>query len=415
MDNRAETNGFSPVALDHARAPRHYGKLRTFNGHARVTGSCGDTMEIWLKVGEDRVEQISFVTDGCGSSLACGSMAADLAAERPVVEAAILRQKDILKALGGLPPADEHCALLAADTLQTACADYFRRREGREGGEAVQEEAGRPEGLSRIKRIILVFSSKGGTGKSTVAVNLSAALAEKGRRIGLLDADISAPAIPVMLGLERKGIANRGSSLIPAAAGELRVISLGLLPGNSEDGPVWRGETKAKAIGRFLEDVEWGDLDFLVVDSPPGLGDEPLVVRELVGEKLEAVVVTTPQRLAAEAGRDAVLFCRRHGIKALGILENMAGFVCPSCGQKTRILRAGGGRKISDDLKTPFLGSIPLDPAIAEAGDRGRVFIEDHPSSPAAEIIRKIARRIATPPPDTGDSRTDNNVCSAVK
>jgi ATP-binding protein involved in chromosome partitioning len=390
-----DPEGYSPEALEHARSPRHYGPLENFNGRARLTGSCGDTMEFWLKVEGDRVEEVSFVTDGCGPSLASGSMAATLAAGKPVVEAAVIRQKEILKALGGLPPADEHCELLAADTLQAACADYFRRGEGKDGRGASREEPGPREGLSRIKRMIIVLSSKGGTGKSTVAVNLAAALAAEGLRVGILDADISAPAVPVMLGLERRGIANRGQNLIPAAAGELRVISIGLLPENPEDPPVWRGEMKAKAIGRFLEDVEWGDLDFLVVDSPPGLGDESLAVRELAGERLEAVVVTTPQRLAAEAGREAVLFCRRQRIKVLGVVENMADFPCPDCGRSTRIFRAGGGRKISDDLKVPFLGSLPLDPAIAECGDRGRIFLEHFPGSPAAKILKEIIARIA--------------------
>lgn len=405
MEHCADPGEYSPAALDHARFPRHYGPLKVFHGRARITGACGDTMEFWLKVKDDRVEKVSFITDGCGPSLASGSMASTLAAGKPVVEAAVLRQKDILKALGGLPPAVEHCALLAADTLQAACADYFRRRDGRaapaEGEMENREEEAPPVRLSRIGRIIIVLSSKGGTGKSTVAVNLAAALSAAGNRVGLLDADITGPAVPVMLGLERRGIANRGSALLPATAGEWRVISLGLLPEDPENGPDWRGPEKQQVIERFLGDTEWGELDFLVIDCPPGLGDEPLAVRELVDERLEALVVTTPQRLAAEAGREAVLFCRRRGIKVLGVVENMAGFACPDCGRSTRIFRAGGGRKIADGLKVPFLGSIPIDPAIAECGDRGWIFLDHHPESPAAETIRRIASRIATNSGDT--------------
>lgn len=389
----AEPGEYSPTALEHVRSPRHYGPLTSFNGRARITGACGDTMEFWIEVRDDRVEKISFITDGCGPSLASGSMAATLAAGKPVVEAAVLRQKDILGALGGLPPAVEHCALLAADTLQAACLDYFRRRDGLPappgGGEEDREEA-IPGRLSRIGRLIIILSGKGGTGKSTVAVNLAAALAAEGKRCGLLDADITGPAVPVMLGLERKGIPNRGPHLLPARAGQLQVISLGLLPADPENGPDWRGPEKRQVIGRFLGDTEWGELDFLIIDCPPGLGDEVLAVRELAGEKLEAVVVTTPQRLAAEGAMEAVHFCRRHGIKVLGVMENMAGFACPGCGRSTRILRAGGGRKISDDLKVPLLGSIPLDPAIAECGDRGRIFLDQKPEAPAAETLRRI-------------------------
>ncbi|MDP8234908.1 MAG: P-loop NTPase [Candidatus Erginobacter occultus] len=372
----ADPGEYSPTAFDHVRSPRHYGPLPTFNGRARITGACGDTMEFWLEVQGDRVKNISFITDGCGPSLASGSMAATLAAGQPLVEAAVLRQKDILEALGGLPAAVEHCALLAADTLQAACVDYLQRRDGE----------------SSSGRKIIVLSGKGGTGKSTVAVNLAAALAAAGKRVGLLDADITGPAAALLLGLERKGIANRGPTLLPAGAGDMKAISLGLLPENPEEAPEWRGPEKKQVIERFLTGTDWGELDFLIIDCPPGLGDEPLAVRELAGDGLEAVIVTTPQKLSAEAAKEAILFCRRQGIEVLGVVENMAGFACPDCGRSTRILRAGGGRKISDDLKVPFLGSIPIDPTIAECGDRGRIFLEQHPDSPAAEIIRKIAR-----------------------
>lgn len=415
MTHCAQPEEYSPTALEHIRSPRHWGPLPTFNGRARITGACGDTMEFWLEVRDDRVEKVSFVTDGCGPSLASGSMASTLAAGKPLVEAALIRQRDILEALGGLPPEVEHCALLAADTLQAACVDYFRRRdkephppaEGETSPETDSPDGRRAENehgdqkrkklqtrLARIRRKIIVLSGKGGVGKSTVAVNLAAALAAGGRRVGLLDADITDPAVPIMLGLERKGIANRGPTLLPAEIGGLKVISLGLLPDNPAESPVWQGPQKRQVIGRFLGDGEWGDLDFLIIDCPPGRGDEILAVRELAGEGLEAVIVTTPQKLAAAAARTAILFCRRYGIEVLGVAENMSSFACPGCGRSTRILRAGGGRKISDDLKVPFLGSIPLDSALAECGDRGRVFLEHYPQSPAAKAMRGITDRI---------------------
>lgn len=404
----AEPEEYSPTALEHVRSPRHYGRLEAYNGYARITGDCGDTMAFWLEVEDDRIKQISFITDGCGPSLASGSMAATLAADRPLIEAAVLRGKDILQALSGLPEAVEHCASLAADTLQAACVDYLQREDKTprasddpEGVEKTRAEIGEsekpPDWLSRIKRLIIILSGKGGTGKSTLAVNLAADLTAMGKQVGLLDSDITGPAAAVMLGLERKGIANRGPSLLPATTRGIKVISLGLLPESTEEAPAWRGPEKSQVISRFLTGTEWGELDFLIIDCPPGLGDEPLTIRELAGDRLEAVIVTTPQKLSAEAAREAILFCHRQKIGVLGVVENMAAFDCPGCQRTNKVFRAGGGRKISDDLKVPFFGSIPIDPMITECGDRGRIFIEDHPTSPAREIIHGITRRIVAP------------------
>lgn len=406
----AEPAEYSPTALKHIRSPRYYGRLEVCNGYARITGGCGDTMAFWLEVEDDRIKQVSFITDGCGPSLASGSMAASLAAGRPLIEAAVLRGKDILQALGGLPGPVTHCASLAADTLQAACAEYLQRADktprsvgdseaGGENRAETGEGTGLSDRLSRIKRLIILLSGKGGTGKSTLAVNLAADLTALGQQVGLLDGDITGPAAAVMLGLERKGIANHGPSLLPATARGIKVISLGLLPESAEEAPVWRGPEKSQVIARFLTGTEWGELDFLIIDCPPGLGDEPLTIRELAGDRLEAVVVTTPQKLSAEAARGAILFCRRHKIGVLGVVENMAAFDCPGCRRMSRIFRAGGGRKISDDLKVPFFGSIPIDPKITECGDRGRIFIEDYPASPAGKIIHGVTHRIAAPDP----------------
>ncbi len=400
MEHCADPREFSPAALEHARSPRGYGPLKDFNGRARITGPCGDTMEFWVKVEDEQVEAVSFVTDGCAPSLASGSMAVELAAGKPLLEAAVLRQRDILKALGGLPPEVEHCALLAAETLQAACLDSIRRRDGLPAPppDPGQEEAGEgraPKGISRVKRTVAVLSGKGGTGKSAVAAGIAAALAEIGRRVGLLDADFNSPALPVMLGLERKGIPNRGPALLPARAGALKVLSLGLLPGDPAGTPAWDEAERRQFLERFLHDGEWGNLDFLVIDCPPGPAGVLSALRELVGAGLEALVVTTPQRLSAEAAREAILLCRREGIAVTGVIENMREFACPGCGQTTRVFRSGGGRKLSDTLKVPFLGSIPLDPAIVECGDRGRNFLEENPESPAAAAFKEIAARLA--------------------
>jgi NifU-like protein involved in Fe-S cluster formation len=220
--------GFSAVARDHASHPRNHGPLRDFNGYARITGPCGDTMEFWLAAQNGKLERISFITDGCGSSLACGSMATSLVEGKRVEDAAALDQKNILDALGGFPAEFEHCALLAANTLKAACEDYLNRQSGSrkesrsahaacdtcgdkdcsaserrkdESEEQFKERRQLQSRLCRIRHKVMVLSGKGGVGKSTIAVNLATALMMSGKRVGLLDVDIHGPSIPTMLGL----------------------------------------------------------------------------------------------------------------------------------------------------------------------------------------------------------------------
>jgi Mrp family chromosome partitioning ATPase/NifU-like protein involved in Fe-S cluster formation len=407
----------SEIAIDHAQNPRNYGPLDTFDGHARITGPCGDTMEFWFAARNGKVELISFITDGCGSSLACGSMATCLAKGKGVEDAAALRQRDILEALGGLPMGVEHCALLAADTLKAACEDFLsRRRESRNGStdvkptcetcgdsdcsaskrkkeeseEEFKERRQLQSRLCRIRHKVVVLSGKGGVGKSTVAVNLAMALMLSGKRVGLLDVDIHGPSIPTMLGLERETIQMGEEGLIPIELGGMKVISLGFLLRNQDDAVIWRGPVKMGVIKQFIKDVLWGDLDYLIIDSPPGTGDEPLSVCQLIGSLDGAVVVTTPQKVAAVDVRKSITFCRQLKVPVLGVVENMSGFACPKCGEITPILRSGGGRRIAEDMSVPFLGSIPMDPQIAEACDSGHVFVHHYAQSPTAKIMLDI-------------------------
>ena len=419
-----DLESFSATARDHAVRPRHHGPLPDFDGHARVTGPCGDTMEFWLLARNGKVDNVSFITDGCGPSLACGSMAACLVEGRRIEDAAGLRQQDILEALGGLPREYEHCALLAADTLKAACQDRLNHRresQGKPSGDkrtcdtgagtdcsASQRKKDESEEefedrrklqsrLCRIKRKIVVLSGKGGVGKSTVAVNLAAALMLSGKRVGLLDVDIHGPSIPTMLGLERERIQGSEDGLLPIAVGGLKVISLGFLLQNQDDAVIWRGPMKMGVIKQFLKDVVWGDLDDLIIDSPPGTGDEPLSVCQLIGKPDGAVIVTTPQKVAAVDVRKSITFCRRLGVPVLGVVENMSGFVCPKCGEVTQILPSGGGKRIAKDMNVPFLGSIPMDPKIAEAGDSGRAMLGEDPDSPMAQAMKEIIIRLAGP------------------
>lgn len=238
------------------------------------------------------------------------------------------------------------------------------------------------------------MSGKGGVGKSTVAVNLAAALTDAGRRTGLLDVDVHGPSVPTMLGLEGTPVRGEDDGLVPVDAAGLKVVSIGFLLGSSDDAVIWRGPRKMSLIRQFLADVDWGDLDVLVVDSPPGTGDEPLSVCQLLGHVDGAVIVTTPQRVATVDVRKSVTFCRRLGVPVLGILENMSGFACPRCGEVTPILRSGGGRAIAADMGVPYLGSIPIDPEIVVACDEGQAFVRRRPAGPAAEGFRSAVRAV---------------------
>jgi len=379
-------------------------------------------MEFWLLARNGQVDEVSFITDGCGPSVACGSMAACLIEGKRVEDAAGLRQQDILEALGGLPKGSEHCALLAADTLKAACEDRMDHQEGprketrdekrpcdacketdcsasrRKKDESEEEFDDRRKlqsRLCRIKHKIVVLSGKGGVGKSTVAVNLATALMLSGKRVGLLDVDIHGPSIPTMLGLEREKIHGSEEGLQPIDVGGLKVMSLGFLLQNQDDAVIWRGPMKMVVIKQFLKDVAWGDLDDLIIDSPPGTGDEPLSVCQLIGALDGAVIVTTPQKVAAVDVRKSITFCRQLQVPVLGVVENMSGFVCPKCGEVTQILPSGGGKAIAEGMNVPFLGAIPMDPKIAAAGDSGHAWSGQDPASPMAHVMNAIIARIA--------------------
>ncbi|MRR16206.1 MAG: ATP-binding protein [Deltaproteobacteria bacterium] len=254
--------------------------------------------------------------------------------------------------------------------------------------------------LCRIQHKIVVLSGKGGVGKSTVAVNLAAALARSGLRVGLLDVDIHGPSVPTMLGLENETLKGTAGELFPAQSGALKVMSLGFLLQNPDDAVIWRGPVKMGIIRQFLTDVNWGDLDYLIVDAPPGTGDEPLSLCQLIQPLTGAVIVTTPQRVAAVDVRKSVSFCRQVNVPVLGIVENMSGFVCPKCGEITQILPEGGGRKIATDMNVPFLGAIPMDPGIALSGDSGKVFIDHSSETPTGKMMQGIIDQITD-----GDSK----------
>ncbi|KUG24373.1 cytosolic fe-s cluster assembling factor nbp35 [hydrocarbon metagenome] len=248
--------------------------------------------------------------------------------------------------------------------------------------------------LCRIQRKIVVLSGKGGVGKSTVAVNLATELALGGLKVGLLDVDIHGPSVPTMLGLENETLKGGPDGLSPVEFGGLKVMSIGFLLQNPDDAVIWRGPMKMGVIKQFLTDVNWGDLDYLIVDAPPGTGDEPLSLCQLIQPLDGAVIVTTPQKVAAIDVRKSISFCRKLDVPVLGVVENMSGFVCPKCGEVTQILPSGGGKKIAEDMKVPYLGSIPMDAAIAQSGDSGKVFIYHASKTPAGKTFQEIIGNI---------------------
>jgi ATP-binding protein involved in chromosome partitioning len=249
--------------------------------------------------------------------------------------------------------------------------------------------------LSHIKHRVMVMSGKGGVGKSTVSTNLAIVLALDGFNVGLLDADIHGPNIPKMLGIELRHVEGSGQGMIPVEAfPNLKVISMAFFIGDRDNPVVWRGPLKHSAINQFLGEVEWGELDFLVVDLPPGTGDEPLSVAHLVKKVDGSIVVTTPQDVALLDSRKAVTFSRMLSIPVIGIVENMSGLICPHCHQEIPLFKIGGGERAAADLKVPFLGRIPIDPEMVTDCDRGMPFVMSHPNSEAAKAFEKIAHMV---------------------
>jgi len=241
--------------------------------------------------------------------------------------------------------------------------------------------------LCRIRHKVVVLSGKGGVGKSTVAVNLAVALMLEGKNVGLLDVDIHGPSVPTMLGLEHEQLQGGPDGLVPVDVAGLKVMSIGFFLHSPDDAVIWRGPLKMGVIKQFLKDVAWGDLDYLIIDSPPGTGDEPLSVCQLVGKLDGAIIVTTPQKVAAIDVRKSINFCRQLKVPVLGVVENMSGFACPKCGEVTQVFRTGAGQQIAKDMLVPFLGAIPLDPKVAEACDNGKAFVHHYASTPTAKAM----------------------------
>lgn len=248
--------------------------------------------------------------------------------------------------------------------------------------------------LTKIKNRLLVFSGKGGVGKSTVAANLALALSQKELKVGLMDVDIHGPNLAKFLGVEDKRLDMSSDGIKPVEVNDhLKLMSMAFLLQDPNLPVIWRGPMKMKAIQQFIGDVAWGDLDWLVIDSPPGTGDEPLSVAQLI-PATGAVIVTTPQEVSLLDSRKAVAFAWRLNLKVFGVIENMSGMVCPHCGGKIDLFKVGGGERAALELGVPFLGRIPIDPQIVTLGDEGKPFITARPDSEASQAFMKIVEKI---------------------
>lgn len=259
------------------------------------------------------------------------------------------------------------------------------------------------EHLKDVKHKVLVLSGKGGVGKSTVSGQLSFGLAsnllEENKNIGVLDIDICGPSLPQVFGVADEQVHNSGSGWSPVYVDDnLSLMSVGFLLSSPDEAVIWRGPKKNGLIKQFLRDVDWGILEYLVIDTPPGTSDEHLSIVQYLKEAgiTGAVIVTTPQEVSLLDVRKEITFCHKVNVEIIGVIENMSGFVCPKCHTETQIFppTTGGAQKMCDDMKVPFLGKIPLDPRIGQCCDEGKSFLKEYPTSPAAQPYELIIKKI---------------------
>jgi Mrp family chromosome partitioning ATPase len=277
-----------------------------------------------------------------------------------------------------------------------ACPSKSDEKEGSCGAAKVaktMQNLGLQSTLSKIKRKILVMSGKGGVGKSTVATNVALGLAKRGYQVGLIDVDLHGPDICRMLDLKDKLFTEKDEKpkLLPPMKYDdnLKVISLEYLMENRDEAIIWRGPLKIQAIRQFIGDIDWGELDYLVIDAPPGTGDEPLSVAQTIKD-VNALIVTTPQEVALADVRKSISFCRHVKIRILGIVENMSGFICPHCSKPVDIFGTGGGKRTALEFSLRFLGKVPMDPQVVMGGDNGKPYLSSGAGTIATKAFEEV-------------------------
>jgi ATP-binding protein involved in chromosome partitioning len=255
------------------------------------------------------------------------------------------------------------------------------------------------ESLKKIKNKYIVLSGKGGVGKTSTSVNLSMALANKGFNVGIMDVDLHGPDVPRMLGLKGMLDLTKNHKLNPIRYSEnLKVVSIESMIASKDDAIIWRGPLKYSAIQQFIGEVEWGELDFLIIDSPPGTGDEPLTIAQTIRDA-KAIIVTTPQEVSLADVRKSISFCRTVKMDILGLIENMSGFTCPHCNKLVDLFGSGGGEKTADTAGIPFLGRIPFDPNVVSCGDNGISFQEKYADAQVTKAFAELADKISSAHP----------------
>jgi ATP-binding protein involved in chromosome partitioning len=257
-----------------------------------------------------------------------------------------------------------------------------------------KEDAAIKASLSRIKNKLFVLSGKGGVGKSSVSANLAAGLSKKGYKVGIMDVDVHGPSIAQMLGLKELLNISENNMLLPISVNEnLKAVSVQSLIQDKDQAIIWRGPAKTGMIRQFVSSVEWGDLDYLIIDAPPGTGDEPLTVVQTIPDA-QGIIVTTPQEVALADIRKSISFCRTVRLHTLGIIENMAGLTCPHCQGHIDLFSSGGGEKTAKSQGIPFLGSIPFDPGVVVSGDSGVPMLLQDKETEFTKAFAKVMENI---------------------
>ncbi len=295
----------------------------------------------------------------------------------------------------------------------SSCGSNQQGSCGSQDAQLAQQDMAITRSLGKIKNKILVMSGKGGVGKSTVSVNLALGLAKKGFKVGLMDVDLHGPDVCRMLDLKGQLEPPKNpKDLVPTIKynDNLKVVSLEYMMKDRDEAIIWRGPLKIQAIRQFIADMDWGELDYLIVDAPPGTGDEPLSVAQTI-PGVQAVVVTTPQGIALADVRKSINFCKAMDMKIIGVVENMSGFVCPHCEETVDIFSSGGGEEIAREFDLDFLGKIPMDPRVVSAGDAGKPYLSSDEETPATKAFTAVVDEVAKRANNTKTVSLDNSSC----
>ena len=278
-----------------------------------------------------------------------------------------------------------------SEAQEVAAACPSKKYISKDDIEELKEKLMLEQNTLGIKHKIMVMSGKGGVGKSSIAANIAVGLSMKGKQVGLMDIDIHGPSIPKIVGLEGVSLKQTEEGLMPIEySANLTVMSIGFLIRDSKDAVIWRAPLKHSLIRQFLTDVIWEKLDYLIIDCPPGTGDELISIAQLLEDADGVIIVTTPQDVAVNDVRKSITFCRHVNLPVIGVIENLSGFVCPNCGTVADIFKTGGGEKMALEMGVPFLGRIPIDPKIVEHSDNGKPFIQYVSQSPAVSAFEAI-------------------------